>query len=112
MKGVLNIIKSLTTIPPVFTDGFLLVLASLCSGVLTYLSAEDAYHYVHPILLFWLKLSLGSTATSISALIAFRSKVYTQHQQQVKADATGQTQIVTTTPAGIKVEPVEPKKEP
>lgn len=102
MTRITNIIKALTNIPPVFTDGFLLTTSSFFAGVLTYLSTSEAYQYVPPTLLFWLKLFLGSTAASISALVAFRSKVYTQHQQQVKADATGQTQTVSTTPSTQK----------
>jgi hypothetical protein len=69
-------------IPPVFTDGFLLVLSSFCAAILTYLATEEAYKYVNPTTLFWLKVTLGSCSSSISALVAFRSKVYSQHQQQ------------------------------
>lgn len=96
---MIKLLKTLTTIPPVFTDGFLLVLSSFCAAILTYMATEEAYKYVNPILLFWLKVALGSTSSSISALVAFRSKVYTQHQQQVKADTSGQPQTVTTEPA-------------
>lgn len=92
-------VKSLAQIPAVFTDGFLLVTSSFCAAILTYMATEEAYKYVNPFLLFWLKVALGSTSSSISALVAFRSKVYTQHQQQVKADATGQTQTVETKPS-------------
>lgn len=100
-KSMLKYIKLLMTIPPVFTDGFLLVLSSFCAGVLTYLATEEAYKYVCPTLLFWTKVTLGSTSSSISALVAFRSKVYSRHLQQVKADASGVAQTTTVQPTKL-----------
>ena len=91
-------IKLLMQIPPVFTDGFLLMVATFCGATLTYLSTEEAYKYVYPTLLFWLKIILGSTSSTITALVGFRSKVYSQHSQQLKADATGVAQTTTTQP--------------
>lgn len=95
---MIKLIKTLATIPPVFTDGFLLCLSSFCAAILTYLATEEAYKYVYPVILFWLKVTLGSTSSTISALVAFRSKVYSQHLQQVKADVSGVAQTVTTQP--------------
>lgn len=99
---VLKLIKTLMNIPPVFTDGILAMLSAFCAAVLTYLATEEAYKYIEPTFLFWLKVTLGSTSATLSTLIAFRSKVYTQHQQQVKADASGVAQTTTVQPTVTK----------
>lgn len=91
-------ISGLMQIPPVFTDGFLAMISAFCAAVLTYLSEKEAYEYVAPTALFWIKIVLGSSSAMISTLIAFRSKVYTQHQLQVKADTTGVAQSTTVQP--------------
>lgn len=97
-------IKLLMQIPPVFTDGFLCMVAALCAAVLTYLSTEEAYKYNNPVLLFWLKIALGSSLAGINALVGFRSKTYSQHLLQVKANETGVSQTQTTDPVIKKEE--------
>ncbi len=78
------------------------MLSAFCAAVLTYVSTEEAYKYIDASVLFYLKVTLGSTSTTISTLVAFRSKVYVQHQQQVKADASGVAQTTTTQPTPEK----------
>lgn len=95
-------IRALMQIPPVFTDGFLCIIAAGCTASLTYVSQEEAYKYINPTMLYYLKWILGVSGTMISALAGFRSKVYGQHLQQVKADATGVAQVTTVQPEIIK----------
>ncbi len=63
---------------PAFVDGLLLVSSTFLTGILTYLATEEAYKYVYPVLLFWLKVLIGSTSSSIQALVAYRSKRYAE----------------------------------
>lgn len=68
----------------VWIDGALYFVMGLGGTLLTYLSGEEAYKYVNPELLFWLKALIGSTIAGLSGLKAFRSLTFATHKQQVE----------------------------
>lgn len=68
------------TIPPVFIDGVLYLLIALFGAFQTFFSSEEAYKYVNPAVLFWLKCVFGSLLAGVSALKMFRSTSYADHQ--------------------------------
>ncbi len=77
-----------SSLTPVFLDGLLLVVSSFLTAFLTYLATEEAYKYVWPVALFWLKVFIGSTSSSIQALVAFRNQKYAEHRQRVSQPST------------------------
>lgn len=46
-----------------------------------FLSSDEAYKYIDPYLLFWLKLCVGSLAAGAASLKMYRSTGFAEHQQ-------------------------------
>lgn len=66
----------------VWIEGFLYAYTALVAALLTYISGEDAYKYIDPVALFWLKSILGSTVAAANGLKAYRSMTFARHVQQ------------------------------
>lgn len=66
-------------------DGSLYFWTAVGSAVLTYISTEEAYKYVNPLWLFWLKMAIGSSLSGANGLKAFRSMTYGRFAQQEQA---------------------------
>jgi hypothetical protein len=64
---------------PVTVDGFLWVCIALFGTMQTMLTNDDAYKYVNPVALFWLKFVCGCGAACALALNSFRSKTFANH---------------------------------
>jgi len=88
--------KIVDSLHPAFTDGCLLVVSTFLTGALTGLAQEEAYKYVNPVVLFWLKLGIGCTSGSLQSLVAYRNQQYAKHQTQLAANAAAQTTEPTT----------------
>ena len=85
--------KSFSALPPVVFDGVLIAISSFLTALLTYLATEESYKYVNPVVLFWLKVSIGSTSSSIQAIVAYRNQQYSKHLTQMAANSTGNAQV-------------------
>ena len=81
---------------PVYCDGFLWCVLALFAFQQATLSSEEAYKYVHPTVLYWLKFTIGSFAATATALKAFRSTTY------------GEAQIGKLTGTGLPTAPPPP----
>ena len=64
---------------PAFIDGLLLMVSAFLTAWLTYISTEEAYKYVNPVVLFWIKVGFGSSSSAIQALVAFRNKQFAEY---------------------------------
>jgi hypothetical protein len=63
----------------VHIDGWLYVVTAMGTAALTYISTEEAYKYCNPEVLFWLKVTIGSTISGANGLKAFRSMTFARH---------------------------------
>lgn len=63
-------------VSPAVIDGLLYSTWAMFTAVLANFSSEEAYKYVDPWVLFYLKAILGSVAAGLGALKAFRSQSY------------------------------------
>lgn len=84
---------------PVTVDGFLWVSIALFGALQASVSSDDAYKYVDPRVLFWMKTACACGAASSIALKSFRSTTFAQHLSE------------NPTPRD-EPEKVEPKPEP
>lgn len=75
---------SINGITPTQLDGTLYVLIAVFGAIQTFFSSDDAYKYVNPYILFWIKGASGFALAGVSALKMFRSTAYAD---QVKKDA-------------------------
>ena len=62
----------------VFLDGFLWVMLSVFVTIQTIFTSEEAYKYVNPYTLFWIKSVTGVMAAATGSLKAFRSTSYSR----------------------------------
>lgn len=74
-----RIVKVWLSVPPVVIDGLVVFLVASLTGISLSFTGEEAYKYVNPYVLFWLKLSIGSLTSGLVALQSFRSKVFAEH---------------------------------
>lgn len=65
----------------VWIDGWLYLVTAMGTAFLTYISSEEAYKYCSPVMLFWLKASVGSLIAGANGLKAFRSMTFARHSQ-------------------------------
>lgn len=79
-----RIVRTWLSIPPVVIDGFIVFLVAMLTGIALVFTSEEAYKYVNPYVLFWLKLSIGSTTSGLVALQSFRSKVFADYARNKK----------------------------
>ena len=79
LPKLLVVQKVFSGLHPMFVDALLLTVSAFLTAVLTYMSTEEAYKYVHPIVLFWMKVSIGSSSSAIQALVAFRNKQFADY---------------------------------
>lgn len=63
-------------------DGWLYVVTAIGTAVLTYISTEEAYKYCNPLVLFWLKVTIGSCVSGANGLKAYRSMTFARHTQK------------------------------
>lgn len=101
--------KSFSKMPPVFFDGLLLAMSSFLTAFLTYLATEEAYKYVLPTLLFWMKVFIGSTSSSIQAIVAYRNQQYSKHLIQTAANASGVAQVTEPNKTPPPIHPASPQ---
>lgn len=86
---LLRIQKYLAGVKPVFLDGLLYILIAAFGTMSTIFSGEEAYKYVNPFLLFWIKAVCGILLACVSALKMFRSRSYADHADD-KAEKAGE----------------------
>jgi len=87
-----KIVKVWLSVPPIFFDGFLVLWVSIGTAMQLTFTQEDAYKYVSPYVLYWIKAFVGAMVAGGSALQAFRSKSYSEYserkRQQLAKDET------------------------
>lgn len=86
-------------------DGWLYFVTAVGVAFLTYISSEEAYKYIYPVALFWLKTIVGSSLSGANGLKAFRSMTYGRYikQEQDKEDRKdAETAFVKRTDIQIK----------
>ena len=59
---------------PALVDGVIILLIASLTNLSMGLSSDDAYKYVNPYLLFYMKLSCGTLAAGLTAVNGFRNK--------------------------------------
>lgn len=74
-----RLIKLYSSIPPMMVDGAIYTCLQGLTFLSTAVSGEDAYKYINPYVLFWLKILFGEGATVLLALKTFRSKAYSEY---------------------------------
>ena len=67
---------------PVTVDGFLWVSIALFTTMQSMLSNDDAYKYVDPRVLWWMKFVVACAGASAAALKAFRSTTFAKHLEE------------------------------
>lgn len=72
-------IKMLLAIPGVVIDGVIVFLVATLTTMSMALTGDDAYKYIDSFYLFWMKFTIGSTASGLVALQSFRNKVFAEH---------------------------------
>lgn len=71
-------------ITPIQLDGTLYILIASFGFVQGFFSSDEAYKYVHPAVLFWMKAFTGVALAAVGALKMFRSTSYADHMKDVK----------------------------
>lgn len=75
----------------VWIDGTLVVLIAIFIMVQTIFSSEEAYKYLNPYLLFWIKATVGVLGAGAGALKGFRSVIYSESRTEKALQDTGNT---------------------
>lgn len=76
--------KFVSGIKPVHIDGMLWVGIAIFGAMQGMLTTDEAYKYVPPSVLFWMKFSVMCAVAGCGALKAFRSTSYAGHLQDQK----------------------------
>lgn len=66
-------------ITPIQLDGTLYILIAVFGTVQTMFSSDEAYKYIPPYFLFWIKSFSGVALAGVGALKMFRSTSYSDH---------------------------------
>lgn len=69
----------------VWIDGTLYVCIAMFLALQTTFSSEEAYSYVNPYALFWLKAVLGTLGAGAGALKMFRSTTFSDSKDELQA---------------------------
>ena len=77
--------KYFSGIQPVFIDGFLYAMIAVFAAMVASFNSEEAYKYIAPVLLYWLKQTSTWGLALVTAIKMFRSTTYSEHQVK-KAD--------------------------
>jgi hypothetical protein len=67
-------------------DGWLYFGNAVGAAFLTYISSEEAYKYINPLVLFWLKAGVGSMMAGFNGIKAYRSMAFARHVEQDKKE--------------------------
>lgn len=74
---------------PIYTDGLIYGGIAFCAFWSTHFSSDEAYKYVVPKDLYWMRGWSGAIAATLLALKLFRSTSYAEHIQNQKAISDG-----------------------
>lgn len=80
----------------VHIDGWLYFLCAILAAFLTYVSSEEAYKYINPLWLYWIKATAGSFLAGFNGLKAFRSMTFARHATQLQ-EAEDEAKLGNTT---------------
>ena len=72
-----------------WVDGSIYVMLQGLTFLATAFSGEDAYKYINPFVLFWLKICLGEGACMLLAIKTFRSTSFAEWRSDKKSHDTG-----------------------
>lgn len=87
-------------VKPVHIDGTLYVSMAVFLAIQSYFTSEEAYKYVNPYAIFWIKGVCAVVGAAAGALKMFRSRTYADSQ---KADNSSLTSPPST--GSVRVEP-------
>lgn len=76
------------TITAAQLDGALYISIAVCGAVQTFFSSDEAYKYINPYILFYIKCSAGIILAAVGALKMFRSTTYADHLKDKKDEET------------------------
>lgn len=79
--------RYLAQIPPMWLDGLLYLALAVLTQMQNDFSADDVLLYVGPVLLFWLKKSIGWAVAGALAVKLYRSRSFADHQDAKKSAA-------------------------
>lgn len=74
--------KHFNGIRPVVLDGFLWVVIGINTTVLPLLSGKEAYEYVNPYVVWWLKFFLVAIGGGATSLRMFRDRGYARYRDK------------------------------
>ncbi len=63
-------------------DGVLYSCIALFGFLQAYFSSEEAYKYLNPYVLFWIKAAVGGLGSVAGALKMFRSTTFADHKEE------------------------------
>ena len=86
MEKLVASIKSLTKIPPVFFDGCLYIGIALFGFLATQFGTDEAYKFIEPEILFWIKTVVGAFSATLLSLKMYRSTAYADHVQSKQTE--------------------------
>ena len=92
-------------IKPVHIDGALYVAIAVFLAVQSYFTSEEAYKYVNPYAIFWIKGICAVVGAGAGALKMFRSRTYSDHVDAQKPPLPNPTD-------GTNLPVKEPKSNP
>jgi hypothetical protein len=92
-------------IKPVHIDGVLYVAIAMFLAVQSYFTSEEAYKYVNPYIIFWIKGVCATLGAGAGALKMFRSRTYAD-------SADSQNPPLQNPPDGANLPTKEPKSNP
>jgi hypothetical protein len=75
-------------ITPAQLDGALYIMIAVCGAVQTFFSSDEAYKYINPYILFYIKCGAGIVLAAVGALKMFRSTTYSDHLKDKKDEET------------------------
>lgn len=88
ITDLIDNLKALLKVPPVFVDGGLYAMSAVFIFLQTAFGNDEAAKYVHETMLFWMRVFTGAMAQFFLALKMFRSNSYAQHLEGKKDETT------------------------
>lgn len=114
MRAVAKSIKITWT--PVVIDGTLYVSIAVFLATQTFFTTDEAYRYVNPYVIFWIKAVSGILGAGAGALKMFRDQSYAKHRQSQDEKDSQNSPLpnppVGTTPSQPPASPDQPKVNP
>lgn len=78
--------KYFSGIPPVVTDGFIIVMVQALTFLSVQFATDEAAKFISATTLFWTKVVVGELVSIFLAIKMYRSTAFAQHQDEKKEE--------------------------